>query len=303
MSGKGVILRNLWGVGLMAILVAGCAKDKDTYEEKPAEELYNKALVLLEDKEYSKAATAFDEVERQHPYSNWAIQSQLMSAYAYYEAQKYERAIAAVESFIQLHPAHPDAAYAHYMQGLCYFEQIADAARDQTVTELALDAFAELIRRFPDSMYAKDARLRIDLLKNNLAAREMDVGRYYQRRSVPAAALNRFRTVVTKYQTTSHTPEALHRLVEVNLALGLVNEARETAAVLAHNFPNSPWYAESYFLLEGKDYRPEDRKQNPSWIRGVFGQSGGGQRAEKTATPANYADRQARPVAPPPPTS
>lgn len=282
---------------VLGFFVAGCSKEKDTYDEQPVEKLYNKALVLLQDKSYSKAADAFDEVERQHPYSNWAIQSQLMSAYAYYQAQKYERAIAAVESFIQLHPAHPDIAYAYYMQGLCYFEQISSAERDQTVSELAIDSFSELVRRFPNSIYGKDARLRIDLLRDNLAAREMTIGRYYQRRGAYTAAMNRFRAVVTTYQTTSHTPEALHRLVEVNKALGLTDEAQETAAVLAHNYPNNPWYAETYLLLKGQDFRGDDRRQNPSWIKGMW--------EKARALSFNGGDRpkqaEPTPTAPPPP--
>ncbi len=251
------------------VLLAACSSTSDEkYEDKPVEDLYNKALIELKEKHYVKAAELFDEVERQHPYSHWATLAQINAAYSHYMAQRYEKALAALETFLQLHPAHEDVPYALYLRGQCYYEQISAIERDQKITEIALESYQELIRRFPTSHYAKDAKFKIDLLRDMLAAKHMDVGRYYQSQKSYLAAMNRFREVVKDYQTTGHTPEALHRLVEVYLSLGLEKEALATASVLGHNFPDSEWYADSYRLL--KDKNLESAQPADSWIKKIW---------------------------------
>jgi outer membrane protein assembly factor BamD len=233
-------------------LLAGCSgSNEDEYVERPVEELYNQAQDLLENGDDRRAGQAFEEVERQHPYSQWATRAQLMSAYAYYEANSYDEAIAAAQRFIELHPGHQDVPYAYYLIGISYYEQISDVGRDQKMTEQALASFDELRRRFPNSEYAKDAELKADLARDHLAGKEMSIGRYYLRRGQYLAAINRFRNVIERYQTTTHVPEALHRLTEAYLALGLDQEAQKNAAVLGYNFPSSPWYQDSYALLNG----------------------------------------------------
>lgn len=234
----------------MAILLAACSgNEAPEYVERPVSELYNSAQDLLDAKEYKKAAEAFDEVERQHPYSVWATKATLMSAYAYYQDNAYDDAINALDRFISLHPANPDVPYAYYLKALSYYEQISDVGRDQQMTQNAMDALDDVIRRFPDSKYARDAKLKKDLTVDHLAGKEMSVGRYYQERKEFLAAINRFKSVIQNYQTTTHVPEALARLTECYLALGLEGEAIRTASVLGHNFPGSEYYSESYSLL------------------------------------------------------
>ncbi len=256
---------------LLNLFLSACStSDDEKFAERPVGVLYNEGLAQLKDKNYDRAAKIFDELERQHPYSEWATQAQLMSAYAHYENQRYEKAMVALDSFINLHPAHPQIAYAYYLQGLCYYEQLSPVERDQKVTELAYESFEELVNRFPHTDYAKDARYKLVLLRDMMAAKEMDVGRYYQERKGYIAAMNRFREVVKNYQSTTHTPEALHRLVEVYIALGLKKEAYLTAAVLGHNYPDNPWYAEAYLLVKGKDFRPEEYRKEQSWIEKIW---------------------------------
>lgn len=238
-------------ISAVTILI-GCSSNQDEeYVERPVDELYNEAQDLLEEGDPRQAGRAFEEVERQHPYSQWATRAQLMSAYAYYEANNYDEAIAAAERFVELHPGHSDVPYAYYLIGISYYEQISDVGRDQRMTEQALEAFDELTRRFPDSRYARDAELKADLARDHLAGKEMSIGRYYLYRGQYLAAINRFRNVVERYQTTTHVPEALHRLTEAYLALGLQQEAQKNAAVLGYNFPSSEWYQDSYALLNG----------------------------------------------------
>ena len=235
----------------LALALPGCgAKDKDDYVERPVEQIYNTAMDALLVGKYNEAAKQFDEVERQHPYSVWATKAQLMAAYSLYQANKYDDAIVAAERFIQLNPSNRDAAYAYYLKALCYYEQITDVQRDARMTEFALKSLDEVIRRFPDSVYARDSRLKIELTYDHLAGKEMEVGRYYLMQGQYLGAINRFKNVVDKYQRTSHVPEALHRLVEAYLALGLVDEAKRMAAVLGHNFPGSEWYVDSYALVQ-----------------------------------------------------
>jgi outer membrane protein assembly factor BamD len=241
--------RRVLAASALAVLAACGAKEKQDYVERPVEQLYNSGVDALASERYATAARAFDEVERQHPYSAWATKAQLMAAYAHYQNNKYDDAIVAVERFIQLNPSNRDVGYAYYLKALCFYEQITDVQRDARMTELALRALEEVLRRFPDTAYARDARLKIDLTHDHLAGKEMEVGRFYMERGQYVGAINRFKTVVDRYQTTSHVPEALHRLVESYSALGLAAEAERTAAVLGHNYPGSEWYLDSHALV------------------------------------------------------
>jgi outer membrane protein assembly factor BamD len=256
----------------LALLVTACASKKEELDERPVEEIYNSAMDKFNEGNYKGAATDFDEVDRQHPYSVWATKAQVMGAYALYEGQKYDEAIVALDRFIQLHPGNRDTAYAYYLKGLSYYIQITDVGRDQKITEQALKALDEVVRRFPESRYARDAHLKIDLTRDHLAGKEMEIGRYYERQGQYLAAINRFRRVIDNYQTTTHVPEALHRLTESYLALGVVEEARSSAAVLGHNYPGSDWYQDSYALLTGipADAAP-DGTTDKGWIARVIG--------------------------------
>jgi outer membrane protein assembly factor BamD len=250
---------------LFLFALVACGSDKPEFQERPVTDLYNGAMDALEGGEFKEASTLFDEVERQHPYSPWATKAQLMAAYSYYQADEYEDAVAALDRYIRLHPASPDVPYAHYLKALCYYEQISDVGRDQKMTEQARAAFEELIARFPDTQYYRDAKLKLDLINDHLAGKEMNIGRYYIRQKQYLAAINRFRRVIEDYQTTTHVPEALHRLVEAYTAIGLDDEARKVAAVLGHNFPGSDWYVDSYELVESKEVRPREKWRFLPW--------------------------------------
>ena len=248
------------GLMAFALSVGACAvsdADDEAYVERPVNDLYNTALDELKDGNNTSAAAAFQEVERQHPYSQWATRGQVMAAYAFYKAREYDQAVGAARRFIDLHPGHKDVPYAHYLIGISYYDQISDVGRDQKVTELAFQSFDELIRRFPDSSYGRDAKLKAELAQDHLAGHEMEIGRYYQRKDKFVAAANRFKTVVDQYSTTAQIEEALHRLTEVYLALGLREEAIKSAAVLGFNYPTSDWYQDSYALLSEEDDLPE----------------------------------------------
>jgi len=254
-------------VAAMAGIAAGCGGNDEEqlqYVEQPVETLYNTAVDYLQARRYSQAVLFFDEVERQHPYSVWARRSMLMSAYSFYQMNKYNEAIDAAERFIALHPGNRDVPYAYYLIATSYYERIRDVGRDQKITKDALDALREVTRRFPTSEYARDARLKIDLTLDHLAGKEMDVGRYYLNKNEYIAAINRFRNVIEQYQTTTHVPEALHRLTECYLALGISDEAQTAAAVLGHNYPGTRWYQDSYALLKGQDLTPYENDR--SWI-------------------------------------
>ncbi len=230
------------------------------------EGLYAAGVEALQARRFPQAVELFDRVERDHPYSAWATNAKLMSAYADYQRNRYPEAIGALDRFIQLHPAHRDIAYAYYLRSLCLYEQIADSQRDQRTTELAIVALQDVVNRFPETAYARDARLKIDLGRDHLAGKEMNIGRFYQRQRLYAAAINRYRRVVEEYQTTNHVPEALHRLTESYLALGLVEEAKRSASVLGYNFPGNPWYQDSYGLLVA-DAPPGPDEQRPGFFR------------------------------------
>lgn len=229
-------------------------------EEDSAETLFTNARAALIAREYSRAAELFNEVERQRPYSELAPGSQVMAAYSHYKADEYNEAILTLERFIDMYPTDSNVPYAYYLIAVSYYEQISDVGRDQGKTRKAKQALREVIRRFPESVYARDARLKLDLTSDHLAGKEMMVGRYYLNRKDYLAAANRFQNVIEEYQTTSQTPEALHRLVEVYLLLGVRPEAERYAAILGHNYPDSEWYERSYQLLRGED-TPASSKQ------------------------------------------
>lgn len=254
--------------GVLALTLAACG-GSDTVqvlEDRPVEELYNQGMDQLAEGQYFAATLSFDEVERQHPFSIWAPRAQVMSAYAHFRADQYDDAINAADRFIQLHPSHEIAPYAHYLKAITYYEQIVDVARDQAITRNALAALDDVITRYPDSDYARDAKLKRDLAFDHLAGKEMQVGRYYQREGSLVAAMNRFTYVLVNYQTTSHAPEALHRLVECHLVLGMTEEATRYAAVLGHNFPSSQWYADSYALLTGERVQVSLDVEEQGWV-------------------------------------
>ena len=260
------------GVALMAgaaaVLLTACSSDEAAYVERPVEQIYNQAMDKLIAGDAGLAANDFDEVERQHPYSVWARKSQLMAAYSHYLVNDYDEAILTAQRFLQLHPGNRDAPYAYYLIAISYYEQIADIGREQKITEVALDALREIVDRYPSSEYARDARLKIDLARDHLAGKEMEIGRYYLKRGHYGAAINRFRHVIKRYQTTSHVPEALHRLTEAYLSLGIQDEARNSAAMLGHNYPGSEWYQDSYALLTGEDQRTGRVEQ--SWYGRIW---------------------------------
>ncbi len=261
-------IRVVAALGILG-LAAGCSSDDEApYIEQPVEQLYNGATDELLQSNFEEAARLYDEVERQHPYSVWASKAQLMAAYAFYQDNKYDDAINTLDRFIQLHPGNKDIAYAYYLKAISYYEQISDVARDQKTTRQALESLDEVIRRFPETQYARDAELKIDLARDHLAGKHMEIGRYYLNRGEYLAAINRFRTVVEDYQTTTHVPEALHRLVESYMSIGVMTEAKATASVLGYNFPGSDWYIDSYALLTGEDLRPEEDQD--SWISKVW---------------------------------
>ena len=248
----------LLGMTALVPLLSGCGSSSSTASNVPTgpvEELYNNGVDALNARRFSTADDQFNAVQQNYPYSSWAVNAQLMSGYSEYLQNKYTDAIGTLDRFIQLHPVHRDIAYAYYLRALCYYEQIADIERDQKGTEQAMNALREVVTRFPDTSYATDAKLKIDLCIDHLAGKEMEIGRYYQKHDQYVGAINRYRTVIERYQTTTHVPEALHRLVECYMALGVKSEAKEAAAVLGHNFPGSDWYADSYFLITGEDYR------------------------------------------------
>ena len=251
---------------VLALAACGGGNKNQTYIEKPVDDLYNNAMDQLTNDDYAKAASTFGQVESQHPYSVWATKSQLMAIYADYQNNKYDDAILAADRFIQLHPGNKDIAYAYYVKAICYYIQITDVGRDQKVTELAVKALDDVVRRFPDSKYARDAKLKLDFTHDHLAGKEMEIGRYYLKAGEYLAAMNRFRRVIDNYQTTTHVPEALERLVECDLALGLAKEAKENAAVLGYNYPGSRWYKDAYALVTGGGVPAEARE---GWFGGL----------------------------------
>jgi outer membrane protein assembly factor BamD len=256
-SSRGPLIAALIVASLVSV---GCAGKKPkpqlAYEERPVDLLYLAGAQKLDRKQWSEAVDYFEEVERQHPYSEWSRRSILMTAYAYYEANQYEDAVAAANRFIQLYPGSPNTAYAYYLKSICYFEQIMDVQRDQGATLNALASLSDVAQRYPNSDYARDAKVKIDMVNDQLAGKEMSIGRWYLRNNQPLAAIGRFKTVVDKYQTTSHTPEALYRLSEAYLTLGLTEEAKRNAAVLGYNYPGDRWYRDAYRMMSSHGLKP-----------------------------------------------
>lgn len=248
-------------IATAAVALTACQSGKRrqelAYVERPVEQLYNQAAAELDSRDYDNAVLLFNEVERQHPYSEWARKSMVMTAYANYRARRYDEAISSSQRYLGLHPGGSEAAYAYYLIGVSYFDQIIDIGRDQKTTELARDALLDVTRRFPESEYARDAQLKLDMIADQLAGKEMEVGRWYLRNNQTLSAINRFKTVVKNYDTTSHTPEALHRLVEAYLTLGLKDQALAAGSTLGYNYPDSDWYKMSYRLLTKQGIDPE----------------------------------------------
>lgn len=251
---------------LISCQSVGGKQQAPLYIERPVEALYNDARDLVARKDYSEAVRAFEEVDRQHPYSEWARRAILMSAYANYAQNKYEEAITSAQRYVSMYQGtEENSAYAYYLIAICYFEQIVDVGRDQRMTELALASLNEMVQRYPTTSYAKDARLKMDMTRDQLAGKEMEIGRYYLIEDQHLAAIGRFRRVVDIYQTTTHVPEAMHRLVEAYVSMGLIDEATKIGAVLGYNYPGSEWYEASYNLLTSKG---ETLKEKPK--KGYF---------------------------------
>ena len=272
-----MILRNFYlksaCVLILAILLIACSKRSTLtpiiYEERPVEQIYNRAHDALMRRKYIEATQQFNEVERQHPYSQWARRAMVMSAFTSYLQNKYDDAIITAQRFLSLYPGSPQASYAYYLVAQSYYERISNVARDQHFTALAQQGFIELIRRFPDSDYARDARLKIDLTQDHLAGKEMEIGRFYLKKQHYLAALKRFNNVIRNYQHTSHTAEALHRMVEIYVSLGIEADAQKFAAVLNNNYPASMWYRDTYNLLKRHDFLPKNA-QNTHSLRVQF---------------------------------
>ncbi len=262
-SGYDGLTDYVWGGG-DAKAPPGAGETPAVEDTTPVAELYNKGMDYMKEADYKDAVKQFDEVERLHPYSSWATRATLMSAFADYQRSNYVDTINSCKRFLQLHPGHKDASYAYYLIALSHYEQIADTKRDQSETKEALAALEEVSRRFPGTAYAADADAKAVLARDHLAGKEMKIGRYYLKRHAYVAAINRFKKVLIEYQTTSHTPEALERLTEAYLALGITSEAQTAAAILGHNFPNSAWYKEAYSLLRSGGLEPQENSS--SWI-------------------------------------
>ena len=237
----------------ICLFFSGCSSnqqiEQQSQEDLPVDSLYNQALDTVYSGNPKQAASMFEEVERQHPYSNWAVKSQLMAAWAYFEANDYPRALISLERFIELYPAHEDVEYAYYLRALCYYEQIVDVERDAAMTQRSMDAFSELLRRFPNSIYAQDSLLKRDLAISNLAGKEMAVGRFYLRQGYLSAAINRFQKVIDEYQSSNQVPEALYRLIASYRMMNLKEEANRSFKVVQYNFPNSPWTKKAEKLM------------------------------------------------------
>ena len=267
------LMDGIWGDSSSSSSTAGVGKglapDLATAEDGQAvAELYNKGLGNLKDGSYKTAIKNFAEVERQYPYSSWATKAILMQAYANYELGKFEDSIVAANRFITLHPGHKDTGYAYYLVAISNYNRITDTKRDQTATRQALEALEEVARRYPGTDYADDAARKVAVARDHLAGKEMEVGRYYYRQGSYLAGINRFKRVVTDYQNTTQTPEALYRLSEGYMALGVVSEARTAAAVLGHNYPNSDWYKDAYRLVSSDGQAPVANDE--SWISKAF---------------------------------
>jgi outer membrane protein assembly factor BamD len=269
---KSRVLAALLVLAVLAVPVAGCSvfnKEEDYVSEDPADRLYNEGLFLLNNKQdYEGAAKKFDEVDRQNPYSEWARKALLMSAYSYYQGQKYDDCINSAKRYVTLHPGSSDAAYAQYLIGASYYDQILDVEHDQARADKAVSALEEVVRKYPETEYAINAKKKIDTARDQLAGKEMQIGRFYMKKRDFTGAINRFKVVVTQYQTTREVEEALARLTEAYISLGIMDEAQTAAAVLGHNFPDSPWYQDAYKLVRSAGGEPNENKG--SWMSRAF---------------------------------
>jgi outer membrane protein assembly factor BamD len=268
---RGGRLLRLAALLLIGLAFGACSMfDKDVAViDEPADKLYNEGLYLLNKKKDPKgAAKKFEEVDRQHPYSEWARKSLIMTAFAYYEAGAYDDCIQSARRYVSLHPGSPDAAYAQFLIGSSHFDQIPEISRDQERTEKAVQTLEEVARKYPTSEYAAAAKRKVEMARDQLAGKEMDVGRWYMQRRDYTGAINRFKVVVTRYQRTRHVEEALLRLTEAYMSLGIVEEAQTSAAVLGHNFPESRWYKDAFALMQSKGLAPNENKG--SWISRAF---------------------------------
>ena len=271
-SKRWMLAARLAALALLIVALPACSwfgAKEDIVPYDPADKLYNEGLYLLNNKRvYKQAAKKFEEVDRQHPYSEWARKWLLMSASAHYEGTEYDDSITAAKRYVTLHPGSPDAAYAQYLIGSSYYDQIPDISRDQQRTQRAMEALDEVSRKYPDTEYAIAAKKKLEMARDQLAGKEMNTARFYQKRRDYIAAINRFKVVITQYQTTRHVEEALMRLTETYMSLGIVNEAQTAAAVLGLNFPDSPWYKDACRLVKSGGLEPtEDRG---SWISKAF---------------------------------
>jgi outer membrane protein assembly factor BamD len=268
-----IVLAASLSVGLSACSSMGKDEEAIVYSTDPADKLYNEGLFYLNEKDFKKADAKFKEVDQQHPYTEWARKANMMEVYSKYKQGAYDEAAAAGKRYISLHPGSEDAAYAQYLVGMSYYNQIQDVTRDQRRTQEALTQLDEVVRKYPDSEYAQPARDRIQVARDNLAGKEMEVGRFYLKERNYIGAVNRFKVVVTQYQTTRHVEEALARVAEAYMAMGIVNEAQTAAAVLGHNFPQSQWYKDTYELIQTKGLAP--REDGGAWIskavKGIVG--------------------------------
>ena len=256
-------------LGGAAALVGCSSKDPlEPFVEIPAEQSYNAGIAYLQQGDYKKATEKFEEVDQQHPYSEWARKSLIMTTYTNYTRGNFTEAITQGKRYLTLYPGSEDAAYAQWMIAQSYFNQMPDITRDQKMTQQAMQAMQELVERYPDSPYAAEGRKRLDIAKDQLAGKEMEVGRYYLTRNQYIGAINRFKVVVQEYQTTRHIEEALERLTEAYYAMGIVDEAQTAAAVLGHNYPDSRWYKNTYKLLNTNGLEPRENSQ--SWISKAF---------------------------------
>ncbi|MGB3865351.1 MAG: outer membrane protein assembly factor BamD [Xanthobacteraceae bacterium] len=269
-----VIAGGLGGCSSMGDLWDKFGKSSDdSFVDEPADKLYNEGLYMMNKENDPKSASKkFEEVDRQHPYSDLARKSLLMSAYAYYTAGDYDNCIGAATRYVTLHPGSPDAAYAQYLIASSQYDQIPDVSRDQGRTERAIAALEEVVRKYPTSEYATSAKQKLQGARDQLAAKEMNIGRYYMEKRDFGAAINRYKTVVTRYQTTRHVEEALARLTEAYMAIGIVGEAQTAAAILGHNFPDSRWYQDAYNLVKSGGLEPSENKG--SWMSRAFKKMG-----------------------------
>lgn len=270
----GAFAIRLAGLVMVGATLGGCASWFDTNKEEtvfpdvPAEQRYNEGLTLMAKEDYAEAIKRFEDVDRQHPYSEWARKALLMIAYVNYSMGKYDECVAAAKRYLALHPGSDDAAYASFLVASSYYDEIPDISRDQARTQRAMEALDEVVRKYPNTEYAVSAKKKLEVARDQLAGKEMMIGRYYLEQRNYAGAINRFKVVVTRYQTTRHVEEALYRLTEAYMALGVINEAQTSAAVLGYNFPDSSWYKDAYKLVQSRGVNPQLNEQ--SWIAKAF---------------------------------